>query len=307
MTRDLDALAREKDALVESDGSGFRRAARVLQSIWRDKRKLPIGEHNGVPLGSRLAEAHAETELTNYLTPGVREVVRSKLATATDSQLFAKPRIFNDLLSSQPLCFNLFGELKLDPGLAKAALNGLHPGLARGVTNVDFEYSPGRSDDRFTGDRSAFDVFIEYEPRDGGRGFLGIEVKYHESLQESAARHRERYDEVAAQMACFRPTCMMKLRQAPLQQLWRDHLLVGSMLNDQALGYTHGSFVFVYPAANAHCRAAVLEYKQCLSDPSTFDAWTIEEMVSILALATPAPWVEELRERYLGFGSLASR
>jgi len=304
MTRSLNDIAKAKFAYVESDGVGFRRAARILQSVWRERAGLPIGEHYGRPLGSRLPADVAERDLSNYLTPGIRDVVREELTGASDAQLYSKPRIFNDLLSSQPLCFNLFGELKLNPDLATTVFNSLRPGSVKTVTLIGFEYSPERSSERFTRDRSAFDVFVEYETVGGGRGFIGIEVKYHESLQEPAATHRPRYDEVAALMGCFESQSLSKLHRAPLQQLWRDHLLAGSMVNDGALGYAEGSFVVIYPVGNTFCRSAIQEYRKCLTNSSTFDAWTLEEVVSTLSLATSDTWVEVLRERYLDFTRL---
>jgi len=304
MTQNIDALAKAMFAYVESDGSGFRRAARTLQSLWRDHSNLPMGEHNGRPLGSRLPVEIAERELVNYLTPGIQSIVREELAATTDSQLFSKPRIYNDLLSSQPLCFNLFGELKLDLGLATSVLGMLSPGLISKATNIRFEYSPGRSSAKYTGDRSAFDVFVEYDAVNGGRGFLGIEVKYHESLQEPAAVHRRRYDEVAAMMGCFNKDKLSILHLAPLQQFWRDHLLAGSMICDGEPGYTEGKFIVLFPAANLFCRSAVQKYRECLNNSATFDAWTLEEFVGKLSLATSAPWVEEFRKRYLDFSQL---
>jgi hypothetical protein len=305
MSRELDEIAKLKFAYVESDGSGFRRAARTLQSIWREHSKLPIGEHNENPLGSRLPTDYAKKELANYLTPGIKKVVQDELASASDSQLYSKPRIYNDLLSSQPLCFNLFGELKLNLNLATVVFHTLRPASVKAVKNISFEYSPERSSERFTGDRSAFDVFVEYETLSGGRGFIGIEVKYHESLQEPAASHRPRYDEVAKTMECFESGSLSKLHRAPLQQLWRDHLLAGSMMHDSDLGYAEGAFVVVYPAANTYCRSAIQSYRRCLTNSVTFDAWTLEEVVGILSLATPDAWVEAFRRRYLDFSWIA--
>lgn len=39
MIKDLDNLARKYDAFIKSDGRGFRRQARILQSIWREKKE----------------------------------------------------------------------------------------------------------------------------------------------------------------------------------------------------------------------------------------------------------------------------
>jgi len=62
----------------------------------------------------------AKNHLWNYLTDSIRDVVRAEVLGARrgDGKLFGEPRIFNDLLSSQPLCFNLFGELKRNLTLA---------------------------------------------------------------------------------------------------------------------------------------------------------------------------------------------
>jgi hypothetical protein len=234
--------------------------------------------------------------LANYLTPGIREVVQETLAASSD-QLFKKPRIYDDLLSSQPLCFNLFGEMKRNLDLATSVFRDLRPSSIRAVTDIQFEFSPGRGSVRFTGDRSAFDVFVQYDTQSGERGFFGIEVKYHEDLRDPAASHRSRYDEIADQMRCFRPEGRAVLRRAPLQQLWRDHLLVGS--TKQELAYAEGTFVLIYPAANTHCRAALQAYRRQLVDSSSFDAWTLEEITAVLSQATPAEWVREFHSRYL--------
>jgi hypothetical protein len=65
--------------------------------------------------------------------------------------MISEPRIWNNLLSSQPLCFNMFGEKTDDPDLATRFLEKVLPGT---VTRVDFEYSTRRGQP----DRSAFDV-----------------------------------------------------------------------------------------------------------------------------------------------------
>jgi hypothetical protein len=110
------------------------------------------------------------------------------------------------------------------------------------VTRVAFEHSPGRSDPRYAADNSAFDVYIEYVTPSGGSGFVGVEVKYVEDMSDQPARHRERYDEVADLMACFEPTERRRLRAVPLNQIWRDHLLAGSMVLERESPWSEGRF-----------------------------------------------------------------
>ena len=71
------------------------------------------------------------------------------------------------------------------------------------IVGIDFEYSPGRGDKRYLGDKSAFDVYIRYQTKNGGQGFIGIEVKYHENLETPVAEHRDRYKDISIQMNCF--------------------------------------------------------------------------------------------------------
>jgi hypothetical protein len=96
----------------------------------------------------------------------------------------------------------------------------------------------------------------------GGKGFAGIEVKYSETLGGAASRHHRRHDEVAASMGCFRAERLDELRSQPLHQIWRDHLLAGSLLTEG--DYEDGFFVFLYPEENPHCYGAQVAYRDCL-------------------------------------------
>lgn len=284
----------------------FQQRARLLQSMWRDERGLPIGEHRGRPLGSRLAMPAAENELSNYLTENIRKVVRREVLDPerAKDKLFGRPRIFNDLLSSQPLCFNVFAELSLDLDLASRAFARLTSARVSNVTSIDFEHSPGRSDTRYTGDRSAFDVFVQYRAADGKKGFVGIEVKYHEGLGDPPAPHRERYDELARSMKCFDTAATTsRLRDKPLQQIWRDHLLAGSL---RASGdFTEGFFAFLYPAQNERCAHALAAYRACLTSAATFETWTLESLMSAVLGEGGDAWARTVVDRYLNFAKIA--
>lgn len=243
----------------------------------------------------------ARETLANFLTDTIRDVVRAEVLdpVRSEGKLYREPRIFEDLLSSQPLCFNLFAELQRDTVLASRVFEHLlaRPGLR--VVSIDFEHSPGRADPRFTGDHSAFDVFVVYESGDE-RAFVGIEVKYVESLEQAEARHRPRYDEVADGMGVFRPVDRARLRKAPLEQFWRDHLLAGSLLLNRNSGFRSGTFAVVWPRENTIVGAAIEAYKSCLDDTATFRSWPLESVLDAVSAYVDLPWVRAVRERYLG-------
>ena len=290
------------DVLVPTDNP-FQRRARLLQALWREEKGLPIGEHRGRTLGSRLPMPSAKNDLANYLKDTIRNVVRREVLDRKRSagKLYAKPRIFNDVLSSQPLCFNLFGELQQDLQLATRALRSMTGGRIDEVKAIGFEHSPGPGDPRYTGDRSALDAFVEYTTPRGTRGFAGIEVKYHESLADKPTPHRARYDVVARKMGCFEDAAVSRLKAKPLQQIWRDHLLVGSLRLDETQGYADAFFAFLYPKDNDCCSRAVASYRECLRDDTSFTAWTLEAIVDAIRAAGAGAWIDTLAARYLAF------
>jgi len=298
----LDELAKRYLAYEKSDKSEFQRKARILQSIWKEKKGYEIGEHKGKNRGNYLPMPWAKKTLNNYLSDTIKKVLLHELENNDSKKLYGKPRIYNNLLSSQPLCFNLFAELQQDLRLATKVFNKLAPDSIKEVTKIDFEYSPGKGDPKFTGDRSAFDVYVEFKTANDERGFIGIEVKYHENLQNAPARMRERYFEVAKEMSCFKGDCFEILQKNPLEQIWRDHLLVGSILNRD--DFEDGFFAFLYPKDNLHCRDAVQDYKKCLSDDKTFREWFLEDVANAIKEKTDEGWIGDLIDRYLNFDKI---
>jgi len=297
-----ESLLRRHHVFVSSDNA-FQGRARLLQALWREAQGLPIGERSkGEPLGSRLELGFAKESLANFLSDTIRSCVRRELSAvrAGSSQLIAEDRLLANLLSSQPLCFNLFAELQADLGLASRVCRALWSDRVADVSAVRFEHSPGRGDERYTGDRSAFDVFIEHHTPDGAAGFIGIEVKYHENLRVEPAAQKPRYAELAAAMGCFDLARLAKLKAKPLEQIWRDHLLAGAMLMGESR-WGSGLYVLLYPQDNPQCRRAAAAYSECLTDASTFGAITLEKLVTTLRMQTDAEWVRLLIERYLAW------
>ena len=103
-------------------------------------------------------------------------------------------------------------------------------------------------------------------------------------------------------MVCFKEDAMDQLQQSPLEQIWRDHLLAGSVLH--ADDFDHGFFVFLYPMDNNHCSHAVKDYKKCLTNSRTFEDWLIEDVFSAIQKFTHDNWVSLLYDRYLNFDKL---
>ncbi len=286
----------------------FQECARLRQSLWREKLGFKPVLYQGKLRGSRLAMPDTQDALSNFLTETIGDVVREEL-TSNSKGLINQERLLTNLLSSQALCFNLFGELKRDPDyLATTVFAELTDGRVKAVERIEFEYSPGRSDSKYTGDKSAFDVYVTYRSHNGKKGFVGIEMKYHENPydqskeQEHYNAHRGRYEEIARDMKCFLIEKLDIVRGKSIQQFWRDHLLAGAHRIADANYFDDAFFVCMYPDDNVDCKKAVAEYRECLVPNCTsFEDWTLEHFVKSLKRCSSADWIQSFSSRYLDF------
>ena len=283
----------------DTDYSAF---ARLLQSKWREKKGFPY-----LKFGNFLEIEFAKTSKENYLTPNIRNLVTSAVGNSKISgAMIGEPRIWNNLLSSQPLCFNLFGEMHFDLDLATKFFTNIFPQRIDSVTSVNFEYSAGRGNSDYSGDNSAFDVFVEYI-KNGKMGFIGIEVKYAESLREESAekakttfsKHKKEYTRLTTENI-FKPNAIENISQAPISQIWRDHILSIAHKKD----YDEGFFVFLFPKKNIHCQNGVDQYLQYLNSESEeqngFYPRYLDDFIHTLTKIHQVDWTVEIKERYLG-------
>jgi hypothetical protein len=289
----------------EPGDTRYRAAARMLQSIWRAQHNLPVGPHiaeDGTvrDLGSRLTREDARKG-ANFLSRDLARLARYESVYREQGAIIEQERLWSNMLSSQALCFNLFGELKQDREKATHVCRLLWPELIGSVDDVLFEHSPGRGSKRFTTDGTAFDVTIVGRTPDGRRSFVGIEVKYTESMTEPPAPHRLKYDELCEATGLFKDAASPDLRAMPLQQLWREHLLSRAMLREGL--YDLGLFVVVHPRRNQQTREAVTGYKSHLAATSPletgFDSATMEQVLEARSAVGDAAFATAFHERYL--------
>lgn len=276
----------------------FAAKARLLQSIWREDNGLDYNIDK--KYGNYLTDTDAKLK-KNFFTRDIGDLVQREIKNK--EKMIGQPRIWNNLLSSQPLAFNLFGELKLEEGLktATAVFRELFPNQVKKVTAIEFEWSPGRRNPKYTNDRSAFDVFVKYKSIDGENCFYGIEVKYAENMKENSARNREEYVKVSEDMGIYKSESLDILKNTNLQQLWRDHLLVGSMFKTNN-DYNRGDFIILYPGGNTECGELIEKYvKTFKGDDNYFIPLTLELFYNALSNNLKDKWVNEFNKRYLNY------
>lgn len=293
----------------DAETTAFRRRARLHQALWREARGLPEGTQPsrprpGVtprPLGSRLDLEHARRTGANFLSDSARRAVQERIEQPEHGQTLMTDRLYADLLSSMPMCFNLFGPLWAEPDLAASLLRAWCGEAAAEVAAVRFEWSPGRlQPGRFLENRTSFDAAFDLRLGDGARATIGVETKYHERCAGEAApgaARLERYRVVAERSGAFLPGAVDAIVGGPLQQIWLDHLLALSLLQDREQPRRWVKFVLVHPGKNPSYARAATDYRGWLADSSTFEVMTLEELLAVAAL--PAPIEAAFRQRYL--------
>jgi hypothetical protein len=279
----------------------FKRSARYHQSCWREKGKHPVGAHRrdgkDYVAGSLMELKYARDTKVNFLSDPIREAVEARLRKTQPYQTLNSARLWSDLLSSMPMCFNLFGELHASPDRLAKALATLWPKFA-GTPRVEFEWSPGRCSRRFLNDRTAFDAAIILTGPSGLKSAIGIETKYHEDSRREAKPKDDRlkhYRRVVDDAGIFKRD-WERILGTDLQQIWRDHLLLHSMLRHRD-EWVSGVYVLVHPSRNPSYREAADRYRGVLKDDSTFQVRTIEELLDAEVLL-PDRVETAFRERY---------
>ncbi|MGO4527003.1 hypothetical protein AB4097_19350 [Microvirga sp. 2MCAF35] len=283
----------------------FRSCARLLQALWREDKGLPLGtyissEGKRKKLGSRITAA-AGLAGANFLSPSIAHLTHKEVAYREIGALIDEDRLWTNLLSSMPLTFNLLGPLSLDLALATRTIQNLIPDLHDAkVRAVWFEHSPGRGSATFTNDGTAFDALIIYERASGQTGFIAIEIKYAETMQEPVPRMRPRYDDLASSSGLFIDPESQALRTNPLQQLWREHLLAHSMLANKL--YDEGRLIVIGPDLNYQVQNAIGGYRcqlnQLTDRHAGFDGFTLEQVIEAMASAGEAEHARALYRRY---------
>jgi hypothetical protein len=287
------------------DMTEFRRAVRFHNAMWRERRGYPIGTHRNRPgapphpVGSRLDLDFARASGATFLTPRAVAAARVRTAFVEPHQMFDHQGFWADLLCSEALAVNLFGDLAADLDRADRAVHTWWPAAPGRVTHVRFAHSPGRFDPDYSNSLRAFDAVFVLTLPDGSQGAVALDVKYSEAVQRHGVKptHMSRFVEIHDQSGIFVPGAVEVLNPSRLSLIWLEHLLLLSMLQHHSGLWTWGSYVVVHPEGNTDIADATNEYREQLTDEATFMAATIEDLLSAKVLAPKTG--AALRRRYL--------
>ncbi|MEQ9317671.1 MAG: hypothetical protein RIF41_00880 [Polyangiaceae bacterium] len=254
-------------------------------------------------LGNMLRPEEAESG-KNFLTPEIHALVNKRVReNPTKVDRF---RVLHNMLSSQPMCFNIFGPLVNDAELATVLARALFGEQVRSVTRVVIEWAPEPAVD-YLDDNTSFDAFIEYELAEGGLGFAGIETKLTEPFSQKL------YDGPAYRRwmgtgSPWKDDATEFVAAVKHNQLWRNHLLVWSMLQRAGSPYREGRVVVVRHPLDTKCADIVGGYGALLRDEATFVDAPLDDLVAAwrAVMSDGGAWLEQFQHRYLELGESES-
>ena len=211
-------------------------------------------------------------------------------------------RLKQNMLSSMPVCFNLFGALRREPGFLELIRSTLDP-EATSIVRVDCEWAPPPAE--ALSDKTAFDAVVVVSRSDGSTHLIGIETKYTEPFSTTeypVDRYRIPHDS----SGWFLTNTADGLTAASTNQLWRNALLATTCENND---HANTSAVAVVALSNdrkataavAGLRAAMHEpERRCLS--VSFQKF-VDAARQIGGALTS--WADQFERRYLDLSPVA--
>jgi hypothetical protein len=288
--------------------TAFRQRTRLHQARWREREGHPIGSQPhaprpGVdpkPVGNRIPLAYGRDAGASFVTTDALEAVRARTAIVEREQSIDHQGLWADLLSSEALAFNLFGNLAADHPRADRLMHAWFADAPGRVEDVRFLHSPGRLEAQWLNSLRQFDAAFVLAREDGSHGIVAVDVTYHERLKAETPKPENlwRYGEVHERSAAFRPDAFERVKgRSDLWSPWLEHLLLLSMLQHPGGAWTWGRYVTVHAADNVDMAERSARYGGLLADATTFRSTTLEEVLGTGAL--PSRAVRAIQDRYL--------
>lgn len=235
----------------------------------------------------------------NFLDLDARMALESTLKSRTESAkgMIDEYRLYNNLLSSQPLCFNFFGKLKYNLELATSLLSKYFPTI-RTVDKIHFEFAPNSSSN---GDNSAHDVAIEFTDIDDKNCLIGIECKYTEPF--SPKEYTKPSYKVIYEASSAFSSEYEDLIRTDYNQLFRNQLIAESGLINKKYDKVYGALFCYQNDSNAVKKGT--EFQSMLKDGAnrfkviTFQSF-IENIQQLELDWETREWTMLLWARYMG-------
>lgn len=314
---------------IYSSANSFTTKAAILQSVYRVNSNFPIGkkvintfigkDQNGKKLyRSELKEYGHLVEggynkNMNFYYPETFQYAHQRVNNKLADETIKKDRLFNNLLSSMPLAFNLFHPLmiylKKDPEFVSMLFSSLFPELdIKVIDKIDIEFIPTPIT-AYIDDKSAMDAVIFFRDKENKENIISIEVKYTDKLGSNCAAKND-LKVLTAKDSGFFSEEGLQFINIGCPQIYRNFLLTEKyrMVHDLSNSYS----IILVPQDHPTTESEITFLKKNLTTScpeSKLKKYSLEAFVQIISENINEelkPWIDWFYERYLNF-SLVSK
>lgn len=308
--------------IYSSDGD-FTTKAAIQQSAYRvsinekcgtGKKNITIGfGADGKPILKSIEQeyGHLVTEgklrNKNFFYEETFEYAKHRVYNKKKDETIKADRLFNNLLSSMPMAFNLFHPLmmireKHPDALNKMIRNAFHWLPISEVKQILIEFIPDQIS-LYTGDRSAMDAAILFSNSSGENFIISIETKYIDRLGKNLP-HENRLHINTAKRLNFFSLKGVETIQKSCTQIYRNFLLTEKYRIVNGLSDSYS--IIMSPAEHPTTDIEIRGLHENLKPEYHYKLrkYTLEDFAKALKSDCPMdflPWLSWFRERYLDF------
>ena len=238
------------------------------------------------------------------------EYAKERVKNRRENETIDEFRLFNNLLSSMPMAFNLFHPLMLllkqDPAMVTLAVRSVFRNFAVfEVTEIGLEFIPTPIEN-YTKDKSAMDAYIKFMDNKGGKHIIAIETKYTDVLGVNEAQRCEEQKQMLIDTGLFSPDFdeLLTGGKVKLTQIYRNLLLTERYRIVEGLKDSYS--VVLSPKEHPSTEEEIKSVTKYLKPEYAYklSAVSLEDFVNAMIQYLPeyyAQVYESFRGRYLEF------
>ncbi len=315
-------IGKEKLGPQCSSDNLFTKKARLLQSIYRvDKTQSKCGvgpnensinQHSLLPsiYGNMLVKGELTGE--NFYFPETFEYAHLRINNKKKEETIDGYRLFNNLLSSMPLAFNLFHPLIMmkenKPELINKIFKELFPLIQiESVEEIKIEFIPTPIS-KYTNDKSAMDAAILFTDIHGCKMIIAIETKYTDSLGTNKAKDNSLKYDTATSSELFIEKGIEHIALG-CTQIYRNFLLTEKFRMTEGLSDSYS--IVLAPKDHPSTEKEIDSLVQFLKPEYQYKLkkYSLEDFVNVIKVNCKdeyVNWIDWFYNRYLDFSKAAS-
>lgn len=308
---------------IYSSNGDFTAQAAILQSYYRISQNEPCGltrtiivtgyDANGKTIRKSVPKLYGHIlqngleQNKNFFFVETFEYAHHRVKFKTKDETIRVDRLFNNLLSSMPLAFNLFHPLmmmmeKHSDELTKMIQNVFPELPVSNINKIRIEFVPAPIQN-YTNNKSAMDAAIEFSEKDGSSYIISIETKYTDELGQNKASDNLTLLAIAKELNMFTEAGINKIAQG-CTQIYRNFLSTEKYAAVHNLKDSHS--IILAPENHPTTEKEMNSLLQVLKPEYHYKLkkYSLENFVKSLELNCPESfrlWLDWFYDRYLNF------